>query len=155
MTSAYKSSTDLLNHLYPFIVETCNNVLKNEYANDLAHDVYITMSSLDEQYVIDLQANNGLKPYIVRTIVNQARSIKISRKKNYIRREHIELIENSDFIETEQENLLNWHLLTDFEVKFLSHFITCNNILQMSKDYELSRNTVTKYINEIKRKLCG
>lgn len=154
MINGGKSSKDLLNELYPFIINTCENVLNNEYAQDLAHDIYLSMCEIDEEQFINLCERNEIKPYITRCIVNSRNASTPGRKKLYQSREHTELMEHFEMPE-EAILKLNWSLLSDFEVLFLSKFVELKNVSEMSKVYGMSRNTVSKYINEIRIKLCG
>lgn len=148
-------NNQLLAPYYQFIVTECAKLFdrNNSMHLDLANEIYVVMVSYSTDKLQDIIDNNKMKGYLATKIHNQRRQQNSSFNRLYSRMPiSIEL--NQPTEETQSIDVIKkLKELDEFDKTLLALYETYGNYDAAAKAARISKPTLIRYINAIKRKL--
>lgn len=135
------------------INEAIGKMQPYELQDDLRQEVFLVLCEMDEDRLLKMYSDGYLKYFVVRTIVNMAKSDRSNFARTF--RKVYEEVGDLGSVEPYDESLtekLNYSLkvLHWYEKEIFRLYSECGNLLQVSRDTKIPYRSLLKTIKKVK-----
>jgi len=147
--------SEIISELYMSkdINEAIGKMKPTELQDDLRQEVFVVLCEMDEERLLKMYEDGYLKYFVVRTIVNMAKSDRSNFARTF--RKVYEEIGDLGSVEPYDESIsdkLNksMEVLHWYEEQIFKLYAECGNLLQVSRDTKIPYRSLLKTVKKVK-----